>query len=150
MAAVTSTTVVQRDGSRSQRIEPGLLTVLADYDIQTSNLQSDHEERTVLVGGHTERQRQPEQFDPTLASHPLAHPGIPNPTWWESTYRRVPDYRPVNTQLDLEERRQNAVFRTVGAFMVFGCMTIASTGWIWRNTLGKFTDIGLHKVGGEW
>jgi hypothetical protein len=125
MAAVTSTTVIQRDGSRRQRVEPGLLTILADYDIHTSNPQPDDEEGNVLVGGHTLRPRQPGEFDPTLATHPLAHPGIPNPNWWESTYRRVPGYRPVNRHLDLEERRQNAIFRTVGAFMIFGCMTIA-------------------------
>ncbi|KAH7066481.1 hypothetical protein FB567DRAFT_634918 [Paraphoma chrysanthemicola] len=150
MAAVTSTTVIQSDGTRRQRVEPGLLTVLADYNIHSSTPQLDDEQQSVLVGGHTLRQPQPEEFDPTLAAHPLAHYGIPNPNWWETTYRRVPHYRPVNTHLDLEERRQNAVFRTVGAFMVAGCMTIASTAWAWRNTLGKFTDIGLHKVGGEW
>ncbi|KAH7134859.1 hypothetical protein B0J11DRAFT_595679 [Dendryphion nanum] len=150
MAAVTSTTVVENDGTSRQPVDPGLLTVLADYDIHHSTPQAHNPGSSVLIGGHTLRQRQPPEFDPTLAAHPTVSYPVSNPSWWESTYRRVPEYRPVNRELDLEERRQNAVFRTVGAFMVFGCMTIASSAWAWRNTLGRFTDIGLHKVGGEW
>ncbi|KAF2647742.1 hypothetical protein K491DRAFT_614088 [Lophiostoma macrostomum CBS 122681] len=149
MAAVSSTTVVDRNGSRHQRVDPGLLTLLADYDIHRSTPHPDDTEGSVHVAGQV-RQRQPDEFDPTLAAHPTVSQPVTNPEWWESSYRRVPLYRPVNRELDLEERRQNALFRTVGTFMLFGCMTIASTGWAWRNTMGKFTDVGLHKVGGEW
>ncbi|KAL6704169.1 hypothetical protein ACN47E_008729 [Coniothyrium glycines] len=150
MAAVTSTTVVERDGTRHQRVEPGLLTVLADYDIHQSVPQPNDSEGEVLVGGHTLRQRQPDEFDPSLAPHPRTLPPGNNPDWWESTYRNVPSYQPASRELDYDERRQNAVFRAVGTIMVTGCMTIASSAWIWRNTIGRFTDIGLSNVGGEW
>lgn len=124
MAAVSSTTVIDSDGTRRQRVDPGLLTLLADYDIHQSTPQPNETEEIVEVGGQL-RQRQPAEFDPTLAAHPTIARPVSNPEWWESTYRRVPLHRPVNRDLDLEERRQNAVFRTVGAVMVFGCMTIA-------------------------
>lgn len=122
MAAVSSTTVIDSDGTRLERVDPGLITLLADYDIHRST--SEPNEGYVQIGGQL-RHRQPDDFDPTLAVHPTVAGPISNPNWWESTYRRVPLYRPVNRELDLEERRQNAVFRTVGAVMVFGCMTIA-------------------------
>lgn len=122
MAAVFSTTVVDSDGTRRQRADPGLLTLLADYDIHQSTPEPN--DGYVQIAGQ-QRLRQPDSFDPTLAAHPAVTQLVTNPDWWESTYRRVPLYRSVNRQLDVEERRQNAVFRIVGAVMVAGCMTIA-------------------------
>ncbi|KZM28345.1 uncharacterized protein EKO05_0010457 [Ascochyta rabiei] len=150
MAAVSSTTVIQNDGSRSQRVDPGLLTVLADYDIHQSTPGPNDTEGDILVGGHTLRQRQPDDFDPTLAAHPTVPYAVSNPPWWDNINRRVPPYRPANRELDMEERRQNPVFQLVGRIMITGCMTIASASWAWRNTVGRYTDIGLNKVGGEW
>ncbi|KAH6618433.1 hypothetical protein C7974DRAFT_440632 [Boeremia exigua] len=147
MAAVSATTVIDSDGTRRQRVDPGLLTLLADYDIHRSTPEPN--DGYVQIAGQW-RHRQPDDFDPTLAAHPTVARPVSNPDWWEDTYRRVPVFRPVNRELDLEERRQNAVFRTVGAVMVFGCMTIASASWTWRNTIGRVTDIGLNQVGGEW
>ena len=124
MAAVSSTTVVQSDGSRRQRVDPGLLTLLADYDIHQSPQQAtDNLPRTEIAGQI--RPTQPSEFDPTLAAHPPVARAVSNPEWWDATYRRVPPYRPVNRELDMEERRQNPVFQAVGVVMIFGCMTIA-------------------------
>ncbi|KAH7357512.1 hypothetical protein BKA66DRAFT_574335 [Pyrenochaeta sp. MPI-SDFR-AT-0127] len=150
MATLASTTMVDNESDRRPEDNSSPITILADYDLHRSTTRPNDAAGDVLVGGHTLRERQPIDFDPSLAPHPTVTYPVSNPSWWQSTYRRVPDYRPVNKHLDLEERRQNAVFTVVGSFMVFGCMTIASSAWAWRNTLGQLTDIGLHKVGGNW
>ena len=125
MAAVTATSVVNCDGRGQNKVKPEILELLADYEIHKSTPQEGDEDGMTLVGGHTMRQRQPEEFDPSLAAHPTVPYEVTNPAWWESSYRRVPVFRPVNRRLDLEERRQNPLFQTVGFTMIFGCMTIA-------------------------
>lgn len=66
-------------------------------------------------------QRCPDGLLLTLASHPPVPYPVSNPDWWDRTYRRVPDFRPVNRELDLSDRQQGAVFAFVGAIMVGGC-----------------------------
>lgn len=123
MAAVFSTTTtVRSDEEPNQRVEPSALSLIADYDIHHSHEKQEesHEGNIEVVRG-VWREAQPPQFDSTLAPHPLVPYPVTNPDWWERTYRRVPDYRPINMELDLEERRQNAIFTIVGGIMVRGC-----------------------------
>lgn len=123
-AVSSSTTVARTSGSRQQRVEPGLLTLLADYDIHQSQPQTNDSLHNIEIGGQI-RPPQPDDFDPTLAAHPTIARLVDNPAWWESAYRRVPPYRPANRELDLNERRQNPLFQIVGRFMAFGCLTVA-------------------------
>jgi len=132
MATVTSTTVV-RDGARSQHVQPEVISLIADYEIYQSWLESTESisNGTVVIAG-VEREAQPAQFDPTLAPHPrVPHPAS-NPFWWQFTFRRVPDYRPVNYGLDLSERRQNLIFTIVGGTMVLGCYSLGVSSVSWH------------------
>ncbi|KAH5319454.1 hypothetical protein HBI12_113500 [Parastagonospora nodorum] len=123
-AVSSSSTVVETSRSEQQRVEPGLLTLLADHDIHQSLPQPNDSLHNIEIGGQI-RPPQADDFDPTLAAHPQVVGSVSNPAWWESTYRRVPPYRPANRELDLDERRQNPVFQVVGSVMAFGCMTVA-------------------------
>lgn len=46
-----------------------------------------------------------EEFDPSLNAHPAPSPSSQNPADWPTEHRRVPAYRPVNTELDQSQRR---------------------------------------------
>ena len=59
--------------------------VLADYDLHHSN--------------------SGEPLDTTLNAHPSSAPNAQSPGDWPTEHRRVPAYRPVNTELDQNERR---------------------------------------------
>jgi hypothetical protein len=123
-AVSSSSTVVTTSRSEQQGVERGLLTLLGDYDIHQSLPQSNDSLHNIEIGGQI-RPPQPDDFDPTLAAHPPVVGSVSNPAWWESTYRRVPPYRPANRELDLDERRQNPLFQVVGRVMAFGCLTVA-------------------------
>ncbi|KAI8937430.1 hypothetical protein NX059_005153 [Plenodomus lindquistii] len=93
-------------------------------------------------------------IDPTLATHPnpaTQQQQQQNPSDWPTEHRRVPAYRPVNTELDQSERRvyQNGVERTFVAVMFTGVFLEATASKIWRNSLGRVWNVG-YKVGGEW
>jgi hypothetical protein len=60
-----------------------LQTVLADYDLH-----------------HTD-----EGVDTSLNAHPAPSASQQNPSSWPTEHRRVPEFRPVNTELDQSERR---------------------------------------------
>jgi len=60
-----------------------LQTVLADYNLH-----------------HTE-----EEVDTSLNAHPAPAGSNENPSSWPTEHRRVPAYRPINTELDQSERR---------------------------------------------
>ncbi|KAH7137495.1 hypothetical protein B0J13DRAFT_392929, partial [Dactylonectria estremocensis] len=127
--------------------------VLAEYHIHHSSVsahQQNGEPGIVLVAGNIPREAQPADFDSTLASHPLVPYPVSNPQGWSGHHRSVPDYRPVNRHLDHEQRRQKPLFTYVGGVMVSGCCIMANWAQLWRATAGRFTDVGLSKVGGEW
>jgi hypothetical protein len=130
MAAVSSTTTtVEQRLEADQRISPSTLNLIADYEIQHSPARQ-HESTTVeveVVEGIWREGQSPE-FDPTLAPHPLVPYPVTNPSWWQRSYRSVPDYRPINTELDLEERRQGLIFMIVGGIMVRGCAMLTVSG----------------------
>ncbi|KAH7113035.1 hypothetical protein EDB81DRAFT_670482 [Dactylonectria macrodidyma] len=151
----TKTTTTASPSQASQlRLEASTSEMLAEYDIHHSSSpsarQRNGEPGIVIVAGNIPREAQPADFDATLAPHPPVPYPVSNPPWWPGYHRNVPDYRPVNRDLDWEERRQSPLFTYVGAIMVSGCCIMANWAQLWRATAGKVTDVGLSKVGGEW
>ncbi|KAK7508870.1 hypothetical protein IWX49DRAFT_575007 [Phyllosticta citricarpa] len=106
--------------------------VLADYEIHHS-----------VRGENTHVAPPPEP-------HP-AVPGVRNPDDWPTDRRRIPDYRPINYELDMVPRRtyQNPA-EGVFVYMLFlGVRVESNASKIWHATMGKFWDVG-YKIGGEW
>ncbi|KAF7177660.1 hypothetical protein CNMCM7691_006021 [Aspergillus felis] len=129
------------------------LRLIGDYDIHqtpAAQTQAPATFQLVTVANDVQHEAQPPDFDPTLAPHPPVPYPVSNPEWWEQMYRRVPDYRPVNRELDREQRRQNLLFTAVGTFMIAGCSLVSNWSSLWRNTAGRVTSFGDHPVGGEW
>jgi SRSO17 transposase len=82
----------------------------------------------------------------TSASAPPVNPNpaprVSNPSDWDSSHRRVPNYRPINTNLDQEQRRvylSNAE-RTFVAVMFTGVF-IEAVGDIWWNATDSYEKI---------
>ncbi|KAJ6089927.1 hypothetical protein N7467_005143 [Penicillium canescens] len=145
-------TSATRDAHVLKNTGTDLLGMIEDYDIKrsptcTENIQS--ETNIVLVSGILCEAQAP-QFDPTLAPHPPVPYPVSNPEWWQDQYRKVPDFQPVNRELDREQRRQSPLFMAVGFFMIAGCSMVANWSSLWRNTVGQFSTIGVGEIGGEW
>ncbi|QMW44329.1 hypothetical protein G4B11_007749 [Aspergillus flavus] len=133
------------------------LRLVGDYAIHRSPTEQPETQSPVqmtTVVGDVRREAQPSDFNPTLAPHPPVPCAISNPEWWQQEYRRVPDYRPVNRDLDSEQRRQNRLFTAVGTSMIAGSQSpctledLATGGsWMtaWKTTgvLGKQAIIQL-------
>lgn len=126
MASVTARTKAEQKASN---LDAATLSIIGDYDIHYSSSEqphaAQHTSRLVTVAGQIQREAQPTEFDPTLAPHPLVSYPFSNPDWWQKAYRQVPAYRPVNKDLDREQRRQSPLFQAVGFFMIAGCSIIA-------------------------
>jgi hypothetical protein len=77
-----------------------LQTVLADYDLH-----------------HTE-----EELDTSLNAHPAPNTSQANPSSWPTEHRRVPEFRPINRELDQSERRvfQNGIEQVFVGVMFTG------------------------------
>ncbi|KAF2152846.1 hypothetical protein K461DRAFT_320610 [Myriangium duriaei CBS 260.36] len=76
-----------------------------------------------------------------------------NPADWLTEYRRVPPYRPVNTELDFASRNQtlNGIERAFIANMFGGIRIVELLNKTWRATGGKLNDTYFRfKVGGEY
>jgi hypothetical protein len=99
-----------------------LQSVLADYDLHHTTADEAH--------------------DTSLNAHPAPSPTQQNPSDWPTEHRRVPAYRPVNTQLDQSERRvyQNGVERTFVIVMFTGVLiesvSIGNGGRVEADTNG--------------
>ncbi|KAH6652284.1 hypothetical protein BKA67DRAFT_573488 [Truncatella angustata] len=134
-------------------LEAEAINVLEDYKIRHSSHRPEKYENTanntVIVAG-VEREAQPVEFNSTLAPHPLVPYPVTNPTYWPQSFRQVPDYRPINTRLDWDERRQNTLFTVVGTIMICGCWMEAVASTVWRNTIGGYINITAWRIGGEW
>lgn len=126
MASVTARTEA---GQKNSNFDATITSIISDYDIHYSPPEQhdamEDTNRLVTVAGQIKREAQPSAFDSTLASHPLVPYPVSNPDWWQNEYRRVPAYRPVNKDLDREQRRQSPLFQAVGWFMIAGCSVIA-------------------------
>ncbi|KAF3004382.1 hypothetical protein E8E13_010008 [Curvularia kusanoi] len=91
-----------------------------------------------------------DELDTSLNEHPA--PSSPsNPAHWPADHRRVPEYRPINTQLDQSERRVylNPIERMFVATMFTGVFLQSTASKAWRATAGKVWGVG-YKLGGEW
>ncbi|KAH7234633.1 uncharacterized protein BKA55DRAFT_652116 [Fusarium redolens] len=156
--STTQTSTANAHGSHVRlRTNSSVEDALHDYKIHhsshqpsSSDGQQSSDRNIVIVAGGIPREAQPSDFDSSLAPHPTVPYPVSNPGWWTDTFRRVPDYRPINQHLDLNERRQMLLFTIVGGIMVRGCWLMSVWAQAWRNTAGRLTDIGLSKVGGEW
>ncbi|PYH96518.1 hypothetical protein BO71DRAFT_439476 [Aspergillus ellipticus CBS 707.79] len=115
----------------TQSISTSTLSILSDYEIH-----------------HTGTETQP-----------LLQPQIPNsppssqPANWPADHRRIPPYRPVNRNLDYEQRSAGS---SAGEYvfiqsMLHGVWLNASMARLWRFTGGRINDKIFHyEVGGEW
>ncbi|KIW88814.1 uncharacterized protein Z519_10298 [Cladophialophora bantiana CBS 173.52] len=91
----------------------------------------------------------------TTSRQPLVSSGSRgnNPPHWPDDRRRIPDYRPVNKNLDQQSRRtyRNVVERAFIANMFRGVSFNAWLAQTWRATGGRFNSkIFQYKIGGEW
>jgi hypothetical protein len=75
-----------------------------------------------------------EPLDASLNAHPAPSSQTSNPPDWDTEHRRVPAYRPINTELDQSERRvyQNPIERAFITTMFTGVFLEAVSLW---NTL---------------
>lgn len=127
-----------------------VLQVLADYDLH-----------------HSGDPAQPREADnPNQRPQPAAN----NPDWWPSNYNRIPPHRPINRNLDLEQRPGgvNIIERTFIFTMLNGCGINAvclqraeayklfvtdvtqNAAQLWRTTGGRLNDkLFYYKIGGE-
>jgi hypothetical protein len=134
--STTQTSTANAHGSHVRlRTNSSVEDALHDYKIHHSSHQpssSDGQQSSdrsiVIVAGGIPREAQPSDFDSSLAPHPTVPYPVSNPGWWTDTFRRVPDYRPINQHLDLNERRQMLLFTIVGGIMVRGCWLMSVSG----------------------
>ncbi|KAG9739173.1 hypothetical protein KCU73_g9547, partial [Aureobasidium melanogenum] len=105
---------------------------LADYDLQHSGEETDVPE--------------------TPNSRPVPQGAGNNPADWEDSFRRVPDYRPVDYDLDFAYRNttQNGIERAFIWNMFSGIVLTSATNRLWRATGGKLNNTYFRwQVGGE-
>ncbi|KAG9549830.1 hypothetical protein KCU77_g14342, partial [Aureobasidium melanogenum] len=105
---------------------------LADYDLQHSGEENDVSE--------------------TPNSRPAPQGAGNNPADWEDNFRRVPDYRPVDYDLDFAYRdtTQNGIERAFIWNMFSGIVLTSATNRLWRATGGKLNNTYFRwQVGGE-
>lgn len=81
-----------------------------------------------------------EPLDTSLNAHPTPSSRSSNPADWPTEHRRVPAYRPVNTELDQGERRvyQNPIER---AFI-----TVMFTG-VFLESVSAASSVGIDLGG---
>ncbi|CAD0106666.1 unnamed protein product, partial [Aureobasidium uvarum] len=105
---------------------------LADYDLQHSGEENDVSEAP--------------------NSRPAPQGAGNNPADWEDTFRRVPDYRPIDHNLDFAYRdtTQNGIERAFIWNMFNGIVLTSATNRLWRATGGKLNNTYFRwQVGGE-
>lgn len=146
MSTTQTSTTNTRDSHLRLQPDSSVEDVLQEYKIHHSSHQPDEQQtndgNVVLVAG-IPREAQPRDFDSSLAPHPTVPYPVSNPGWWTDTFRRVPDYRPINQHLDLNERRQMLLFTIVGGIMVRGCWLMSVSGRCVYDCLFTLTDYSL-------
>ncbi|KIM97330.1 hypothetical protein OIDMADRAFT_169075 [Oidiodendron maius Zn] len=101
---------------------------------------------------HSGHQSSPD--GPTASHRTLAHDieQQDNPTWWPTDHRRVPNYRPINRNLDWDQRPggTNAIEMIFIFTMLRGVQLNANLSHIWRHTGGYFNErLFRYEIGGE-
>ena len=111
-------------------ITTNTLRILADYEVHHSGENIEN----VTVEDPNPRSREAE-----------AH--VDNPDWWDRSHRRVPQHRPVNRNLDREERPDgvNPIERTFIFTMLNGVGLVAVRSSTAHFTLSE-TDIFCRKL----
>ncbi|KAJ5912897.1 hypothetical protein N7504_001780 [Penicillium tannophilum] len=72
---------------------------------------------------------------------------------WPAHYRRIPPHRPINYDLDYDERPagSNPAESVLIFVLMHGVWLNGSIAKLWRKTGGKINDrIFRYEVGGEW
>jgi len=145
MSTTTSTVATELDHAT-------LRLIATDYAIhQTGNEGLDVEEQARAEIAIP--QPVAEGIDPTTEPHPRV-PGVTNPRWWPSAqHRRVPNYAPINHELNHEARPvgMNPVMTALLSMTFSGCSLLSTYAAIWRNTGGRIFDNAFtYDVGGEF
>ncbi|KAL4945234.1 hypothetical protein BDV06DRAFT_219489 [Aspergillus oleicola] len=118
---------------------PTTLSLLSDYELHHS--------------GQTEDRSTPQTSSFPPHSQSSFDSNVSNPPTWPTTHRRVPPYRPINRDLDFNERSAGA---SVPEYifiqsMLHGVWLNASISQLWRATGGKINDRWFRfDVGGEY
>ncbi|KAJ5524317.1 hypothetical protein N7494_010967 [Penicillium frequentans] len=98
---------------------------------------------------------------PILADYELHHSGsqVNEPPAslshisWPVHYRRIPPHRPINYDLDFDERPtgSNPVESVFVSLTLHGAWLNGSIARLWRKTGGRINDrVFRYEVGGEW
>ncbi|KAI9930235.1 hypothetical protein ASPWEDRAFT_23957 [Aspergillus wentii DTO 134E9] len=116
--------------STTTTTQTNTLSILADYELHHSGSDNVHE------------------------SHEPAVPPVQSqPANWPSNHRRVPAYRPINRNLEFDERPagSNPAEFVFIQTMLHGVWLNAAVSRLWRFTGGRINDRIFHyEVGGEW
>ncbi|KFY17057.1 hypothetical protein V492_00917 [Pseudogymnoascus sp. VKM F-4246] len=78
---------------------------------------------------------------------------VQNPPGWPRDQNRIPNYRPLNRNLNFEERPNgsNGIERAFLFAMFTGVALNAGMAQTWGKTGGKvFTKVFRYAIGGEW
>ncbi|KAF7588818.1 hypothetical protein BBP40_005172 [Aspergillus hancockii] len=78
---------------------------------------------------------------------------VPQPRDWPADHLRVPVYRPVNRNLDLNARPagSSGVEMAFIQTMLHGVWINAAVSRLWHQTAGRLNDrVFRYEVGGEW
>ncbi|KAK3327992.1 hypothetical protein B0T19DRAFT_179623 [Cercophora scortea] len=121
---------------------------LRDYSIQLTG--DDDGTASTLQTQQQQRQHSP---SPETSNNAITTSNnSENPPGWPDDYRQVPPHRPINTQLDFEQRPwgSNGV-ESAFVFTMFQGVRLKSTlAWLWNTTGGRFDDMAFRtKIGGE-
>ncbi|KAL3422097.1 hypothetical protein PVAG01_06253 [Phlyctema vagabunda] len=109
---------------------------------QLDQVLQDYKIRLTGAGEETEASAQEQQAAP-----------VSNPTNWPTDRNRVPPYRPINRNLNLQERSfgsnvPETIFLTI---MFSGVALNASIAKAWGATAGPFFPrVFRYAIGGEW
>lgn len=95
-------------------ISQSVLHLLADYEL--------HHSEALVEPGIVEGQ------------NPRSEPHSENPEWWPTDHRGVPDYRPINRNLDRE-------LRPAGSFLMETCFIIIMLGGVAINSVSPRSAI---------
>ncbi|KAH8682855.1 hypothetical protein BGZ60DRAFT_206094 [Tricladium varicosporioides] len=122
------------------------LNHLSDYELYHSDTQSQSpsasKPSSSVQGPRIQRSAEPSGLQRALN----------NPEDWPDNHRRIPQYRPINRELDQSQRR---VYQNNGERMfltvMFTGVRVNAANRVWNATLGRINRNWFeYKVGGEW
>ncbi|KAH6684669.1 hypothetical protein B0J14DRAFT_527561 [Halenospora varia] len=120
---------------------------LSDYELYHSNTHPESSGKSKTNGSAKISQSQ-RSTEPSSLQRALN-----NPEHWPDNHRRIPQYRPINRELDQSQRRvyQNNGERVFLTIMFTGVRVNVAANRAWNATLGRINRTWFeYKVGGEW